>query len=69
MQIVRDFCDHSNAICENCRLPALAGEFCAANGRPREPEPARALTSFDFELGERIVHKTVRRRLVGDGGS
>jgi hypothetical protein len=21
MQIVRDFCEHSNAICENCRLP------------------------------------------------
>lgn len=23
MQIVRDFCEHSNAICENCRLPNL----------------------------------------------
>jgi hypothetical protein len=23
MQIVRDFCDHSNAICENCRFPEL----------------------------------------------
>jgi hypothetical protein len=23
MQIVRDFCDHSNAICENCRFPDL----------------------------------------------
>jgi hypothetical protein len=32
MQIVRDFCAHSNAICEDCRLPAMAGEFCAANG-------------------------------------
>jgi hypothetical protein len=31
MQIVRDFCAHSNAICENCRLPAMAGEFRAAN--------------------------------------
>jgi len=31
MQIVRDFCEHSNAICENCRLPAMAGEFRAAN--------------------------------------
>ena len=27
MQIVRDFCEHSNAICENCRLPAMAAEF------------------------------------------
>jgi Protein of unknown function (DUF2851) len=32
MQIVRDFCEHSNAVCENCRLPAMAGEFRAANG-------------------------------------
>jgi hypothetical protein len=32
MQIVRDFCAHSNAICEDCRLPAMAGEFRAANG-------------------------------------
>jgi Protein of unknown function (DUF2851) len=23
MQIVRDFCEHSNAICENCRFPEL----------------------------------------------
>jgi len=32
MQIVGDFCAHSNAICEDCRLPAMAGEFRAANG-------------------------------------
>ena len=32
MQIVGDFCAHSNAICDNCRLPALAGEFRALNG-------------------------------------
>lgn len=32
MQIVRDFCEHSNAICENCRLPAMVGEFRAATG-------------------------------------
>jgi len=32
MQIVRDFCAHSNAICENCRLPSLAGEFRVVNG-------------------------------------
>jgi hypothetical protein len=23
LQIVRDFCDHSNAVCENCRFPEL----------------------------------------------
>jgi hypothetical protein len=32
MQIVGDFCANSNAICEDCRLPAMAGEFRAANG-------------------------------------
>jgi hypothetical protein len=24
LQILRDFCDHSNAICENCQFPELA---------------------------------------------
>jgi hypothetical protein len=27
IQIVRDFCEHSNAICEQCKLPQLVGEF------------------------------------------
>jgi hypothetical protein len=27
MQIVRDFCEHSNAICENCRFPELVKDF------------------------------------------
>jgi hypothetical protein len=27
IQIVRDFCDHSNAVCENCKLPELVREF------------------------------------------
>ena len=25
MQIVRDFCDHSNAVCDRCRFPGLVG--------------------------------------------
>jgi Protein of unknown function (DUF2851) len=29
MQMVRDFCDHSNAICERCKLPGLVGDFCS----------------------------------------
>jgi hypothetical protein len=29
MQIVRDFCEHSNAICENCKLPRLVQDFAA----------------------------------------
>ena len=27
IQIVRDFCDHSNAICERCKLPELVRDF------------------------------------------
>ncbi len=27
IQIVRDFCQHSNALCENCRLPELVREW------------------------------------------
>ena len=27
MQIVRDFCEHSNAICEQCQFPGLVREF------------------------------------------
>ena len=27
IQIVRDFCDHSNSICENCKLPELVQDF------------------------------------------
>lgn len=27
IQIVRDFCDHSNAVCDNCRFPELARGF------------------------------------------
>ncbi len=30
IQIVRDFCEHSNALCEECRFPELAREFCRA---------------------------------------
>jgi len=29
IQMVRDFCDHSNAICDNCKLPELVKEFAA----------------------------------------
>ena len=28
IQMVRDFCDHSNAICERCKLPELVRDFC-----------------------------------------
>jgi hypothetical protein len=30
IQIVRDFCDHSNSICDNCKLPELVGSNSAA---------------------------------------
>jgi hypothetical protein len=30
IQMVRDFCDHSNSICENCKLPELVRDWRAA---------------------------------------
>jgi len=30
MQVVGDFCDHSNAICENCKLPEMVRELASA---------------------------------------
>ena len=27
MQIVRDFCEHSNAVCDNCRFPELVRQW------------------------------------------
>jgi len=29
LQVVRDFCEHSNALCENCRFPELVRSLCA----------------------------------------
>jgi hypothetical protein len=29
IQMVRDFCDHSNSICENCKLPTLVKDWTA----------------------------------------
>jgi hypothetical protein len=44
MQIVRDFCDHSNAVCENCRFPELVKGM--PHGTPMDyscPIPSRML--------------------------
>jgi hypothetical protein len=35
LQIVHDFCDHSNAICADCQFPALVRGFCDLNTRSR----------------------------------
>ncbi len=35
MQVVRDFCEHSNAICTDCRFPELVRAF-AAGGKDKE---------------------------------
>ena len=34
LQILRDFCDHSNAICENCVFPELVKNFSVAASVP-----------------------------------
>jgi hypothetical protein len=28
IQLVRDFCDNSNSVCHECKLPDLVREFC-----------------------------------------
>jgi hypothetical protein len=33
MQMVRDFCDHSNSLCDDCQFPALVRAFTAASTR------------------------------------
>jgi hypothetical protein len=33
MQIVRDFCGHSNAVCEDCRFPELVQSLDAKGQR------------------------------------
>lgn len=32
LQIVRDFCDHSNAVCDQCRFPELIGQLARPAG-------------------------------------
>ncbi len=34
IQIVRDFCDHSNAVCDACRLPEMIGQLGSLPSRP-----------------------------------
>jgi hypothetical protein len=38
LQIVRDFCDHSDPLCSSCSLPECVARFEAAPGEGREPE-------------------------------
>lgn len=43
MQIVRDFCEHSNAVCENCRFPELVRGCC---GRELKSSKANQVTKY-----------------------
>jgi hypothetical protein len=53
IQIVRDFCDNSNAICEDCKLPDVAESFhslapCQSQSAMETPAgPAKRRTSGD----------------------
>jgi hypothetical protein len=33
IQIVRDFCDHSNAVCDNCQFPMLVKDWSARSAK------------------------------------
>jgi hypothetical protein len=43
MQIVRDFCDHSNAVCDNCQFPELVRKKNVA----REIKPEQSLANLN----------------------
>jgi hypothetical protein len=32
LQVLRDFCDHSNALCENCRFPEMVKSWREEGG-------------------------------------
>ncbi len=34
IQIVRDFCEHSNSLCEGCKMPEMIAELCRAQSDP-----------------------------------
>jgi hypothetical protein len=55
IQILGDFCDCSNALCENCRFPELVRDWQLRQSAPRAEERQRALTDFQFR--KRIVGK------------
>jgi hypothetical protein len=43
IQIVRDFCEHSNAVCERCKLPQLVSDFLRGCAKPGgEDEKAKS---------------------------
>jgi hypothetical protein len=33
LQIIHDFCDHSNAVCDGCKFPDLLKEWICADAR------------------------------------
>ena len=45
MQIVRDFCDHSNAVCVACQFPDLVRTWEAPNSKLQVPEKLQAASS------------------------
>ena len=59
IQITRDFCEHSNAVCENCRFPELVRGWNNGTASSREKlnqiTGRRAVKSLHFQFGERIV--------------
>ena len=42
IQMVRDFCDHSNAICDDCKLPVLVRDFVSVQVTPLKPKQLSA---------------------------
>jgi hypothetical protein len=44
LQLVRDFCEHSNSVCDACKLPPLVKEFSKGESKPLLPAIPPATT-------------------------
>jgi hypothetical protein len=67
IQIVRDFCEHSNALCEHCRFPELVRAWKAAEPGEAGIAPARQRAKLDAgcttrSLPESRLPERARRR-------
>ena len=66
IQIVRDFCEHTNAVCESCRFPELVREF-GAQGQHLKDAFAASIQRSNMKPGgfrkerKRATGKEVRR--------
>jgi hypothetical protein len=65
IQRVRDFCDHSNAICEHCKLPELAGKMTAMVVSVQEVAEKTGHECKMSQFQDRLRHIQTGRAVIG----